>query len=1084
MENKNVSMPPPHPPALRMPPKKGRSLGQVLLLCISLTTLTNKGWAQCAAVNIPSLPVYSQAAVCHASNQITSVNIQPVCGVASTNYLGGLEALHTFTATVSGNHDITYNGQTWSSIWVYANACPTVAGSTCIGSVSSSASTQNLTVNLVAGVTYWILFDTYPSPASPCPGTFTIIPPLAPGAACGTTVYDFGGPSGNYANNANYTQVYCPGVAGEAVTLSFSQFATQANNDILYIYDGNSTAAPLLASWSGNTLPPTFNATSASGCITIRFVSNGSTVDAGWTASVTCSAPVAVPSACGTVVQDPGGPNNYANNTNITRTYCPTSPGDVVTFDVTQFATESCCDFLSVYNGPSTASPLIGTYSGNSILTPLYSTDPSGCITIRFTSDGSTTGAGWTANVTCGPPPPPIIACGSVIYDSGGAASNYANNQNLQRTYCPANPGDVVTFNFTQFATESCCDFLSIYDGPDLNSPLIGTYSGNSVLNPIYSSHPGGCLTIRFTSDGSSTAAGWAANVTCGPPPPPVIACGGSITDTGGPGGNYGNNQHYQVTYCPSTPGDVVTLTFSQFDTESCCDRLFVYNGPNINSPLIGTFSGTNSPGTVISSAPGGCITLRFVSDGSTTRPGWLANVTCGPAPDCILVLTLNDSFGDGWGSSSVGVSINGGSFQNYTLTGLSRQIVIPGSIGNTLIFNYNPSGPDQNQNEWNVAIQGQGGLFLSGSPPASGQQFVYTVDCIPLPAAQEDCIGGFTICSDQQFNNNTTSTGFVPDLNSSNTGCLQANEQQGTWYYFSPATSGTVAFTIAPSANIDYDFAVWGPMTAPSCPPNSPPSRCSWASGVNTFSLTSSYNTGLRPSGGQTSEGEFGNGWVEPLNVTAGQVYMLYIDNFDVTGQSFTLDWQLSNGATLDCAVLPFELLSLKAEPNTSAVDLLWTTGSESNASHFVVERRSGNTVFAPIGTVPAAGESVSPLDYRFTDSYPLTGVNEYRLLQVDRNGDSKRSSVVVAMFNTAESLVSPNPAAEHANLNLDRELPPNTLLRITDARGRVVKEQRISNEGTIVPLSLAGIESGLYTISLYGEKGAPLGHTRFVKE
>jgi hypothetical protein len=575
----------------------------------------------------------------------------------------------------------------------------------------------------------------------------------------------------------------------------------------------------------------------------------------------------------------------------------------------------------------------------------------------------------------------------------------------------------------------------------------------------------------------------------------PAGACGSTVYDSGGAGGNYSNNERRITTYCPPGPGEAVTLTFSQFNTEGGFDFFYVLSGSGTGGTLLGTFSGTTLPPSITSPDPSGCLTIVFFSDGSANRPGWSAQVSCNTAPNCFYVLTLNDSYGDGWGSSSVGVSINGGAVQNYTIGGSTGQILIPVNVGNTVVFSYNASGAFQEENSYNVTIAGQGGLFLSGSPPVAGITFTSTVDCIPSPAAQEDCVGGFTICSDQQFNNNTTSTGFIQDLNSSNRGCLEANEQQGTWYYFSPATSGTLAFTIAPSANIDYDFAIWGPMAAPTCPPSGAPIRCSWAIGDTyynffgnptggTFFSTGSYNTGLRPSAGQTTEGQAGDGWVEPLNVVAGQVYMLYIDNFDVTGQSFTLDWDLSNGASLDCTVLPVEFLSLNADPNSEGVKIEWTTGSEYNASHFVVERRSETEAFSAIGTVRAIGESTSPSHYRFTDPSPRAGLNQYRLLQVDMNGGAKRSDVVVAMFNSFGSMITPNPASEHATLSLEQAPPPNTFLRITDARGRLVKEQRLSVKGASIPMSFVGIESGLYSIGLYDEHGTPLGHTRFVKE
>lgn len=44
----------------------------------------------------------------------------------------------------------------------------------------------------------------------------------------------------------------------------------------------------------------------------------------------------------------------------------------------------------------------------------------------------------------------------------------------------------------------------------------------------------------------------------------------------------------------------------------------------------------------------------------------------------------------------------------------------------------------------------------------------------------------------------------------------------------------------------------------------------------------------------------------VAPVNVIAGEVYIMYVDNFSSNGQSFNLSWQLSNGASLDCTLFP----------------------------------------------------------------------------------------------------------------------------------------------------------------------------------
>ena len=158
-----------------------------------------------AAINIPSLPVNNQSVVCSSSDNLNSSNV-PACGGASTNYMGGNEALYTITPSTSGPYTISYNGVTWSSIWVWANACP-ASGGTCVGSVSSSASAQTLNVNFTAGVTYYVMFDTWPSPVSPCPGTFSITAPVPPPAndlVCSATAITCGATlSGTTVNATN-----------------------------------------------------------------------------------------------------------------------------------------------------------------------------------------------------------------------------------------------------------------------------------------------------------------------------------------------------------------------------------------------------------------------------------------------------------------------------------------------------------------------------------------------------------------------------------------------------------------------------------------------------------------------------------------------------------------------------------------------------------------------------------------------------------------------------------------------------------------------------------------------------------------
>jgi len=108
-------------------------------------------------------------------------------------------------------------------------------------------------------------------------------------------------------------------------------------------------------------------------------------------------------------------------------------------------------------------------------------------------------------------------------------------------------------------------------------------------------------------------------------------ACGGTFYDSGGPAGNYNNNENCTVSFC-APAGQYISFDFTVFNTESFFDELSIYNGPTTASPLLGTFSGTTGPG-VVTSTLGGCITFQFSSDGSTKKPGWEAAITCTTTP-------------------------------------------------------------------------------------------------------------------------------------------------------------------------------------------------------------------------------------------------------------------------------------------------------------------------------------------------------------------------------------------------------------------------------------------------------------------
>ena len=105
---------------------------------------------------------------------------------------------------------------------------------------------------------------------------------------------------------------------------------------------------------------------------------------------------------CEGVFFDSGGADGgYSDLENLTFTINP-DPGKKARLNFTDFVLESGFDFMTIYNGPNTSSPVLFGPSGNMSLPQLFtSTHSTGTLTIRFTSDGSFAFPGWQATISC-----------------------------------------------------------------------------------------------------------------------------------------------------------------------------------------------------------------------------------------------------------------------------------------------------------------------------------------------------------------------------------------------------------------------------------------------------------------------------------------------------------------------------------------------------------------------------------------------------------------------------------------------------------------------------------------------------------
>jgi hypothetical protein len=324
---------------------------------------------------------------------------------------------------------------------------------------------------------------------------------------------------------------------------------------------------------------------------------------------------------------DSGGPNsNYANSENITMTFYPSNPGHVLQFEFLSFDVEanSTCawDYLKIYNGENTSAPLIGTYCGTNSPGTFLATNDAGAITFNFVSDGVVTNPGWEALFTsvniseppvCAENPYPIDGASNVVILQNGkiswdaAAAAFSYDVYFGKNTLPAEITATVATNSYAVDLDSYSDYVW--------KVVPHNTAGYAAGCPEWSFSTGDMPEIVNMHNGNTTTSN------------------ALFYDSGGPEADYSNNESFVFTFFPSQDNAMVVAEFLSFDVEAnatCAwDWLKIFNGPTTSSPLIGTYCGTNSPGTITANNPSGALTFRFVSDSYISTPGWAAIVSC-----------------------------------------------------------------------------------------------------------------------------------------------------------------------------------------------------------------------------------------------------------------------------------------------------------------------------------------------------------------------------------------------------------------------------------------------------------------------
>jgi hypothetical protein len=203
-------------------------------------------------------------------------------------------------------------------------------------------------------------------------------------------------------------------------------------------------------------------------------------------------------------------------------------------------------------------------------------------------------------------------------------------------------------------------------------------------------------------------------------------------------------------------------------------------------------------------------------------------------------------------------------------------------------------------------------------------------------------------------------------------------------------------------------------------------------------------------------------NDWFTATGATANQ---RSVSDLCTDGQCALEDLVTNNGT------LPIDLKSFSASKSGKQIALDWVTAKEENFSHFEIERSIDQNNWNQIGLVQGMGESMSDVNYDFTDRNAPFGMIYYRLKAVDIDATFEYFQVIKIENGFEGKLaVSPNPVKDAASLKI--QVPSEfredlAYVGLFDLSGVMVQEFRNFNTDGSLQINQK-LKSGMYILKV----------------
>ncbi|MGB4936126.1 MAG: T9SS type A sorting domain-containing protein [Ferruginibacter sp.] len=217
-----------------------------------------------------------------------------------------------------------------------------------------------------------------------------------------------------------------------------------------------------------------------------------------------------------------------------------------------------------------------------------------------------------------------------------------------------------------------------------------------------------------------------------------------------------------------------------------------------------------------------------------------------------------------------------------------------------------------------------------------------------------------------------------------------------------------------------------------------------------------------------------FDNAWNPLTEATVSGVYYAVKQLYPGCNDTIQLNLNLS-------CTLPIQLSYFNGSLIDDAVTLNWKIETESNFSHFEIERSTDGNQFNSLGSLFLTNSSL----YNFKDqNLPSSPILYYRLKMIDRDGRFSYSQVIIIRKNNKTDFikVQPNPVTTLATVNFQTSYRGDAYLTIINAVGQQVERNMIKvlSDVNSIGLDMTDFKSGMYMLYLVDHSGAKIGEVQ----